>query len=399
MERSDAPIYMGLMSGTSLDGVDGVVAQENLDSSAQGGRWRVICHVSTDLPAALRAELLSLNSPGLQELHRAASAAQALSHVYAEVAHQLLKQSGYEAQFVRAIGAHGQTVRHQPRWGYSIQLLNGALLAELTGIDVVCDFRSRDLAAGGQGAPLVPAFHQQQFGHPSESVAVLNLGGIANLTFLVPGQAVVGFDCGPANTLMDAWCQRHTGQLFDRDGGWASTGQVQVDLLSSLMAEPYVHAPAPKSTGLELFNLKWLDDHLAACSSTAISPTAQTSGVALGAASAWAADVQATLLEYTARCVELHIRQSSMTFDRLVVCGGGAYNASLMSRLAQLLPDLQLLATDNLGLPAQQVEAAAFAWLAQRCLARQPGNLVSATGARGARVLGAVYPGAASSGA
>jgi anhydro-N-acetylmuramic acid kinase len=390
---------MGLMSGTSLDGIDGVLAQQTTSATGLAGPWRVLGHMSTALPSALRAELLALNAPGPQELHRAASAAQALSHVYAEVVQSLLAHAGTLAHAVRAIGAHGQTVRHQPQQGYTIQLLNGALLAELTGIDVVCDFRSRDVAAGGQGAPLVPAFHQLQFGHSSDAVAVLNLGGIANLTFLVPGQAVLGFDCGPANTLMDAWCQRHTGEAFDRLGRWASTGHVLADLLASLMAEPFVHAPAPKSTGLELFNATWLNRHLAACPSTAAAQAAQASGVRPEAPTAWAADVQATLLEYTAQCVALHVQQSGLLFDRLVVCGGGAYNAHLMQRLGVLMPRVRVLRSDDVVLPAQQVEAVAFAWLAERCLERQPGNLVSVTGARGPRVLGAIYQGASRSGA
>lgn len=377
MNPTEPPLYIGLMSGTSLDGVDGVIAQAGpAGASGAAGPWRVVGHVGLGLPAALREALLSLNSPGDQELHRAASAAQALSHVYADVVHRLLDLSGIPAHAIRAIGAHGQTVRHQPQQGYTIQLLNGALLAELTGMDVVCDFRSRDVAAGGQGAPLVPAFHQQQFRQDGHTVAVLNLGGIANLTLLVPGAPVLGFDCGPANALMDAWCQRHTGEPFDAKGAWAATGQVLPDLLAVLMTEPFVQAPAPKSTGVDLFNLAWLDQHL----------------MALAGKSPAAADVQATLLAYTVQCVALHLARAGAAWERLVVCGGGAHNTELMRRLALALPQVRVAPSEAFGLPAQQVEAAAFAWLAERCLSRQAGNLVDVTGARGPRVLGAIHP-------
>ena len=256
--------YIGLMSGTSLDGVDGVLAEQATEGQ-QALQSRG--HVHLPFPPALRAELLALNHSGSDELHRAALAANALARVYAEMVHQLLLRSRLAASAVSAIGAHGQTVRHQPGGfdgtGYTLQLINGALLAELTGITVVCDFRSRDVAAGGQGAPLVPAFHAARFrqagGPPYQARAVLNLGGIANLTLLQKDGGVLGFDTGPANVLMDLWCQRHTGQTMDEGGCWATGGQVDPTLLSTWLAEPYFALPPPKSTGRDLFNAAWLD--------------------------------------------------------------------------------------------------------------------------------------------
>ena len=245
-------LYIGLMSGTSLDGIDGVLADFS------GPRLRVTHHASAAFAPALRTELLALNTPGDNELHRAALAGNALSRAYAGVVHTLLQRSGHPASAIRAIGAHGQTVRHRPQefdgTGYTLQLGNPALLAELTGITVVADLRSRDVAAGGQGAPLVPAFHQGVFGRPDETVLVLNIGGISNLSVLGADGSVLGFDCGPGNALMDHWCQQHTGQPFDKDGAWAATGQVLPDLLAALLQEPYLHKAPPKSTGRDLFN-------------------------------------------------------------------------------------------------------------------------------------------------
>ena len=272
-------LYIGLMSGTSLDGIDGVLADFS------GPRLRVTHHASAAFAPALRTELLALNTPGDNELHRAALAGNALSRAYAGVVHTLLQRSGHPASAIRAIGAHGQTVRHRPQefdgTGYTLQLGNPALLAELTGITVVADLRSRDVAAGGQGAPLVPAFHQGVFGRPDETVLVLNIGGISNLSVLGADGSVLGFDCGPGNALMDHWCQQHTGQPFDKDGAWAATGQVLPDLLAALLQEPYLHKAPPKSTGRDLFNPAWLATHL--------QPFAQAA----------AADVQATSVSYT----------------------------------------------------------------------------------------------------
>ena len=365
-------LYIGLMSGTSLDGIDGVLADFS------GPRLRVTHHASAAFAPALRAELLALNTPGDNELHRAALAGNALSRAYAEVVHTLLQRSGHPASAIRAIGAHGQTVRHRPQefdgTGYTLQLGNPALLAELTGITVVADLRSRDVAAGGQGAPLVPAFHQGVFGRPDETVLVLNIGGISNLSVLGADGSVLGFDCGPGNALMDHWCQRHTGQPFDKDGAWAATGQVLPDLLAALLQEPYLHKAPPKSTGRDLFNPAWLAAHL--------QPFAQAA----------AADVQATLTEFTASASAICANSYLNNSKTLAVCGGGALNGQLMQRLQAACPPLRVVATDALGLPALQVEAAAFAWLARQALQGAPGNLPSVTGAAGPRVLGAVYP-------
>ena len=367
-------MFVGLMSGTSLDGVDAVLAEIAAD-----GRLRVAGHAHCPYPAALRAELLALNTPGVSELHRAALAANAVARTYADAVAALLQGSGIEASRIDALGAHGQTVRHRPRefdaTGYTLQLLNAALLAELTGIDVVCDFRSRDVAAGGQGAPLVPAFHRAVFARSGETVALLNLGGIANLSVLGAGGATHGFDCGPANALMDGWCERHRGSAYDAGGAWAASGCVLGSLLDVLRAEPYFALAPPKSTGRDLFDLAWLDAHLA------MFPGASP------------ADVQATLAELTAGICADDVRRHAPEARELLLCGGGAANDHLVGRLAARLPEVAVMPTDARGLPAQQVEAAAFAWLAAAFRDRAAGNLPVVTGAAGPRVLGALYPG------
>ncbi len=362
--------YIGLMSGTSLDGVDGVLAE----CSASGSR--VLQHAWRPFAAELAAELLQLNSAGADELHRAALAANALVRVYAAVVADLLQASGLPAAAIRATGAHGQTVRHRPGafdgTGYTLQLNNPALLAELSGISVVADFRSRDVAAGGQGAPLVPAFHQAQFGRAGQTVAVLNIGGISNLS-LLRDDRVLGFDCGPGNALLDAWCRRHTGQPYDDQGRWAARGQVQDELLATLLQEPYFALPPPKSTGRELFNPDWLAARLQ------------------GHPGLKAEDVQATLTELTARSCAAELLRHGPDSRRLIVCGGGALNTQLMQRLQALLPAVAVLSSAQEGLPPLQVEAAAFAWLARKAVHSETGSLQSVTGARGARVLGAIY--------
>ncbi len=371
-------LYIGLMSGTSLDGVDGVLAD-----MADGG-IAVRGHATAHFPVTLRAELLALNSPnGDNELHRAALAGNGLARIYARVVQQLLADAGVSADAVHAIGAHGQTVRHRPgeydELGYTLQINNPAALAEWTGIDVVADFRSRDVAAGGQGAPLVPAFHRALFGRPDHAVAVLNIGGIANLSLLPASsgdgpQTVLGFDCGPGNALMDHWCQSHLGEPFDRGGRWAASGKVLPDLLARAAGDPYFLRPPPKSTGRDLFNPTWLAAHLGAASDTAT------------------ADVQATLAELTVSTCAVHIRRHGGDSRELIVCGGGALNNHVMARLAASLPGIAVVSSAERGLPPQQVEAAAFAWLAHATMQREHGNLASVTGARGGRVLGAVYP-------
>jgi anhydro-N-acetylmuramic acid kinase len=367
-------LFVGLMSGTSMDGVDGVL----VDFAAP--RPVVLGHASSAFAASLRQDLLDLNSAGANELHRAALAANALVRVYASVVAQLLGSAGVAAHRVRAIGAHGQTVRHRPQQydgtGYTIQLNQPALLAELTSIDVVADFRSRDVAAGGQGAPLVPPFHQAFFGHLAGHTGVLNIGGISNITLLQADapQSVLGFDCGPGNALMDAWCLAHTGAPFDDLGAWAAGGTVHDGLLHSLLNESFFAQLPPKSTGRDLFNGSWLRAKLAGFDSVS------------------AQDVQATLAELTARTCADCVRQFAPVSERLIVCGGGALNSHLMQRMQALLPGCAVASSDAFGLPALQVEATAFAWLARQCVEHKTASLKSVTGALGARILGAIYP-------
>lgn len=368
-------LYIGLMSGTSLDGVDGVLM--DLSSAPP---WRSLAHVHRPFTPELKRQMLALNTSGADELHRAALAAQGLARVYAEVVLALCERTGLAPAQVRACGAHGQTVRHRPELGYTLQINAPALLAELTGIDVVADLRSRDVAAGGQGAPLVPAFHQAAFDTGRHATVVLNLGGMANVSLLRADQPPLGFDCGPGNALLDAWCERHTGQPFDESGRWGAQGRVHEAALAQALAEPFLGLAPPKSTGRDLFNDVWLDRWV------------QSNGLD----SAPAQDVQATLCELTARCAALAIGSHAPHSHRVVVCGGGALNADLMRRLRALLqarvPAASVLPSDAHGLPVMQVEAAAFAWLAQRHLHRLAGNVPEVTGARGPRVLGALYP-------
>jgi anhydro-N-acetylmuramic acid kinase len=365
--------FIGLMSGTSLDGVDGVLAHAEGNEGAAALQSRAHAHQA--FAPALREELLQLNRSGADELHRAALAANGLVRVYADVVAQLLAAAGLKSTDVTAIGAHGQTVRHRPGefdgHGYTVQLINGALLAELSGIDVVCDFRSRDVAAGGQGAPLVPAFHAACFARPGQDCAVLNLGGIANLTLLRANGEVLGFDTGPGNILMDLWCQRHLDRAFDEGGRWAATGRVDGALLQSMLLEPYFARLPPKSTGRDLFDAVWLDRY-------------RTAAVQ---------DMMTTLTELTAFTVVQALQQHADGTTALLVCGGGAFNTLLMSRLAALSgPAVAVHSTAAVGVAPDHVEALAFAWLASAFVARSAGNLPAVTGALGPRVLGALYP-------
>jgi anhydro-N-acetylmuramic acid kinase len=364
-------LFIGLMSGTSLDGVDGVLADFS------GTQPRVLAHHATPFESTLKQELLALNTPSDNELHRAALAANGLVRVYAQTVQALLADTHTSASDVCAIGAHGQTVRHQPGafdgTGYTLQLNNPALLAELTDIDVVADFRSRDVAAGGQGAPLVPVFHQGIFGQPNHTVGVLNIGGIANLSVLHANGDVLGFDCGPGNALLDHWCQAHTGDAFDDNGAWGASGNVIESLLQAMLAEPFLHQTPPKSTGRDLFHPNWLAHKLS------------------GFANANAADVQATLSEFTARtCVNDVLRHAADAAE-LIVCGGGALNGLLMQRLQVGLPHVRVLSSAERDMPPLQVEAAAFAWLARQTMLGLPGNLPKVTGAQGARILGGIF--------
>ena len=377
MNQAGISYIIGLMSGTSLDGVDGVLAQ--FDTL---GHPTLLARASEPLPPALRADLLALNSPGEHELHRAALAAGELSDCYAQVVSQLLRQTSLTPEQIAAIGAHGQTVRHQPELEYTVQLLAPARLVEATGIAVVADFRSRDIAAGGQGAPLVPAFHRAVFGQ-DQACVILNLGGIANVTLLRQDAPVLGFDTGPANLLLDLWCARHTGKSFDQEGQWAASGQVHEALLQHLIqSEPWFALPPPKSTGRDLFNTDWLDTRLAAFAD--IKPE----------------DVQATLAALTASTVADALKRevgngetdNDLPQDApLYVCGGGAQNKHLMSELQRHWAGA-VSTTDALGVNTQDMEALAFAWLAWAHMNKNAGNLPEVTGASGARVLGAMWP-------
>jgi anhydro-N-acetylmuramic acid kinase len=365
-------LYIGLMSGTSLDGVDGVLA----DFSGRG--IRTLQAAFTPFPPTLRAELMALQAAGPNELEREALAANALAHCYADCVRQL---AALAPGPVRAVAVHGQTIRHRPELGFTRQTNNPSLLAELTGIDVIADFRSRDIAAGGQGAPLVPAFHQARFGKPKQLRVVVNIGGIGNISVLHGDGRVSGCDTGPGNVLMDLWIARHLGRDYDADGAWAATGRVDAPLLASLLDEPFFRQPPPKSTGRDLFHAAWLDARLA-----------RHPGLA-------PADVQATLTRLTAVSIADAIRLATGTqpAQAVYVCGGGAYNGVLLRDLREALSDAlggatTVESTEVLGVAPNRVEALAFAWLGYRFMRRQPGNLPAVTGAAGLRVLGALYP-------
>lgn len=367
-----AKAYVGIMSGTSLDAADAV-----LFLCDAAGRGRAEHAATVPLPQPLRQTLLELNTSGPDELHRAAIASLQLVELYAQAVHTLLYEAGLTSGDIAAIGVHGQTVRHRPDLGYTIQLNAPARLAELTGIDVIADFRSRDVAAGGQGAPLVPAFHAAQFAAGHTRV-VLNLGGIANITILSPTATVRGFDTGPANMLMDLWALRHLGTPFDAQGAWAASGTPITALLELMLGDPWFSLAPPKSTGRDDFSAAWLDRHLAAYArQTGLTPEP--------------ADVQATLLQLTARSVADAIARYAPGTGEVVVCGGGGGNLALMEALRGLLP-CPLAHTDDYGLPAQWVEAAAFAWLAWCHDTGRPAGLPEVTGARKATILGCRYP-------
>jgi len=368
-------VYFGMMSGTSLDGVDAVAVE------FIGGRQaKPLAHVALEFPEALREALLALQTPGFDEIAREAQAAIQLASLYAQCSAELCAKTGIPASAVRAIGAHGQTIRHRPELGYTRQTNHPALLAELSGINVIADFRSRDVAAHGQGAPLVPAFHATLFGSPGQTRVICNIGGISNITVLeASGGGVRGFDCGPGNALLDYWVQRHTGQRYDDAGQFALQGRVVEGLLGDLLSEPYFTLPPPKSTGRDLFNAAWLESQL------------------VGRGGLAPADVQATLTALTATAIAREIARHAPDCEALFVCGGGAFNLALLNAIKQALDDAGLPAvrterTDALGVPPLQVEGFAFAWLARQFMAREPGNLPAVTGADGLRVLGALYP-------
>ncbi|EEO28270.1 anhydro-N-acetylmuramic acid kinase [Oxalobacter paraformigenes] len=372
-------LFIGLMSGTSLDGVDGVLA--SLPDSCDNGKPAILsaAHVPFDL--SFRKQLMELQTPGSNEIEREALAANRLASLYAENVRQLLLKNGTSSLEVRAIGVHGQTIRHRPDLGFTRQTNNPALLAELTGIDVIADFRSRDIAAGGQGAPLVPAFHQAVFGDRAAHRVVVNIGGIANISILHPDGSVSGFDTGPGNVLLDAWIQSQRNQPFDIDGNWGRNGTCSRELLKTMQGEPFFSRLPPKSTGRDLFHLDWLREKLLQSpASGSLDP----------------ADVQATLTMLTASSVAQAIRDHACGTEQIYVCGGGARNRFLMILLEQALQDrnirAKLASSEALGIDPMHVESLAFAWLAHRFIAKKPGNLPPVTGAKSFRILGALYP-------
>ena len=368
-------LYIGLMSGTSLDGIDAVLAK-----IGPNGEASALDAVSTSFSSELRKALFELQSPGPNELHREKQAGNALALAYAEAVNQLLQKTNLQAADIAAIGAHGQTIRHQPHLGdmaYTHQTLNPALLAEKTGIDVIADFRSRDMAAGGHGAPLVPAFHAQQFVE-DKNLAILNIGGIANLTLLPKSGELTGFDCGPGNMLMDTWIHEHQGNAFDENGNWALQGKVNEALLAKMLADPFFSKAPPKSTGRDDFHLDWLQEKL-------------------NGENFICEDVQATLLHLTAHSALEALARHAPQTQKLIICGGGARNHALINLFKVkshhfFKQPLEITTSDSAGIDPQLVEGLAFAWLAWAHKEKRPANLPAVTGAKGSRILGACYP-------
>ena len=360
-------LYVGLMSGTSLDGIDAVL----VDLSRAYPKLLARHYLPFD--GALKNDLLALHQPDHNELHRMQLAGNQLARLYAAAVNALLDTANLPNAAIKAIGCHGQTIRHCPEYGYTLQIGNAALLAELAGITVVSDFRSRDIAAGGQGAPLVPAFHDQVLRHPDRHRVIVNIGGISNLTDLPPNGDTTGFDCGPGNLLMDAWCGQHLGKPYDDGGAWAASGRALPALLERMLAEPFFALSPPRSSGRDLFNMAWLRSKLQGGERTE--------------------DVQATLLELTCQTIAQAIRRYCAGATEIYLCGGGAHNLTLHTRLAALLPDHTVQATDAIGAEGDYLEAIAFAWLAQQTLHGKSASLPLVTGARHACVLGAIYYG------
>ena len=358
-------LFIGLMSGTSLDGMDAVLV--NFGKTPQD--IKIMGHSYVPYEDAIKEALLRLHSPNTNELEESLIIGNTISKKAYEAIDALLKKTSITSKDIKAIGFHGQTVRHQPQKGFTLQIGNPALLAELSNINVIADFRSRDVAASGQGAPLVPAFHHEIFSHPTTYRAILNIGGIANVTLLNPKTSVSGFDTGPGNLLLDHWSKTHLYRAFDENGAWAKEGKLIKTLLDAFFEDSYFEKTAPKSTGRDYFNEAWLNKHL------------QKSYAAQ--------DIQRTLLELTASSIAKAIDSN---ISEIYLCGGGALNIFLVERLKTLMPKTHIQLTDVLGIPTQYVEAAAFAWLAKQTLFLKPGNIPEVTGAKGLRILGALYP-------
>lgn len=375
-------LFIGLMSGTSLDGVDVALVEFNKTAVDESHQPHVLHTHFLAYPADLRCQVLALQHPTDNELETTALIGNTLAKLYADAVNQLLSTAKITSDKVVAIGCHGQTIRHRPQFkdgiGFTLQIGNPALLSELTNITVIADFRSRDIAAGGQGAPLVPAFHQAVFASNQVNRALVNVGGIANITYLAnTGEvfgfdSVIGFDSGPGNMLLDAWIKQHKNLDYDANGAWASTGVVIAPLLSAMLAEPYFALAPPKSTGRDLFNAGWLEKKLA--------------GVKYPPQ-----DVARTLVALTAHSIHDALMQDCGVVDEIYLCGGGAHNSLLKNSLQTLLGDKKVATTEALGIGVDWVEAIAFAWLARQCLRKETANLPKATGAKGARILGAIY--------
>jgi len=373
-------LFIGIMSGSSLDGIDVALVELHNSSTANASNTSNCKLLATHfLPYAadIKEALLTLHFPQENELEKSALMANQLASLYAKAVNELLSQAQLAADKVNAIGCHGQTIRHQPKTSpansYTIQLNNHALLAELTGINVVGDFRSRDIAAGGQGAPLVPAFHQAVFGSNSQNRAIINIGGIANISALNHTGSVLGFDCGPGNILLDHWVKQHLGKSYDANGQWSSTGHVNMSLLNKMLKEPFFALPPPKSTGRDLFNATWLSKHIDHFDSKP-------------------QDIARTLVELTAVTICEATQQYCPNMNAIYICGGGAHNQLLVECLQEKLTGTLVKMTNDLGVDADWVEATAFAWLAQQTMENRPSNLPAATGAAGQRILGAIYP-------
>ena len=359
-------LFIGMMSGTSLDGID--VALCRFDNSCA-----LIATHFLPYPDALKCELLALHEPKPNELEAAILLGNQLACFYAEAVNKLLAVNKKTASEITAIGCHGQTIRHRPELGFTLQIGNNALLAELTNITVVGDFRSRDIAAGGQGAPLVPAFHQAMFGDSTKNRAIVNIGGIANITYLAKNGDVLGFDSGPGNMLLDSWAKLRLGKDYDANGAWAATGVLLHSLLSNMLEEPYFALPPPKSTGRDLFNDYWLKQHL-------LYPHLRSE------------DVARTLVALTVITIADSLITHCNGADEVYVCGGGAHNGLLIKELEAALGNTHIKLTNSLGIDVDWVEAVAFAWLAKQTIDNKPSNLPTVTGAKGLRVLGAIYP-------
>ncbi|CAA0114261.1 Anhydro-N-acetylmuramic acid kinase [BD1-7 clade bacterium] len=363
MENS-RDLYVGLMSGTSVDAVDAVLM-------GLGDHCQLMAKHSHPIDPTLKAEILALNAGCDDELNRSQRLCRQLGNLFADATLALLSKANVDPIDVRAIGSHGQTLRHAPDGhdGFTLQVGDPNTIAERTGITVVADFRRKDIAAGGQGAPLVPAFHQKAFGDNNERRAIINIGGMANITLLDPEHGpIAGFDTGPGNVLLDAWCERHQRQCCDKQGAWAASGQVITLLLEAMLADPYFQRPAPKSCGRETFNLDWLEQ--------------------FDVAQYDPADVQASLSELTARTITDAIHGQC---DHIYLCGGGAFNDDLLARI-QRLAGVPVDTTDALGVAPDWLEAMAFAWFANQTLNACQTNVPKATGARGNRILGAIFP-------